>query len=160
MSPVSNKEPTQESDARSPAEPRLFVSRQAPRTGGEIARDIAIECHDVCGPETVEDREQQQRVFGRLSERFSLFEQQTRPLHGRFGFRRSPSFDVDERVDECDLKLDLLRRSAGVLGKVAIWSRARVNCSTASTSAERCSDRCPALPHRPTAFSICPASVQ
>ena len=30
------------------------------------------------------------------------------------------------------------RRSAGVAGKVAIWSRARVSCSAASTNAERC----------------------
>ena len=52
------------------------------------------------------------------------------------------------------------RSSAGVAGKVAIWARARVSCSAASTSAERASDRCPALPHSPAAFSISPASVQ
>ena len=38
----------------------------------------------------------------------------------------------------------------GVAGKVAIWSSARVSCSIASASAERSSDRCPALPHRPS----------
>ena len=63
----------------------------------KLAHHIAIECHEVRGPEAVEDREQQQRVFGRLSERFSLFDQQTCPLHGRLGFRRSIPFDVDER---------------------------------------------------------------
>src|SRR5262245_36150656 len=46
------------------------------------------------------------------------------------------------------------RRSAGLLGKVAIWARARMNCSTASTNAERSSDLSPALPHSPAAFSI------
>src|SRR5262249_43460303 len=51
-------------------------------------------------------------------------------------------------------------RTTGVLGNVAIWSRARVSCSAASTSADRASDRCPALPQRPAAFSIRPASVQ
>ena len=51
------------------------------------------------------------------------------------------------------------RRNAGVVGKVAIWSRARVSCATASTNSERASDRCPALPHRSAAFSISPASV-
>ena len=39
-------------------------------------------------------------------------------------------------------------RSVVVVGKFAIWSRARFNCSAASISAERSSDRCPALPHR------------
>ena len=33
-----------------------------------------------------------------------------------------------------------------------------VNCAAASASAERSSDRCPALPHRLAAFSISPAS--
>ena len=51
------------------------------------------------------------------------------------------------------------RRRAGVAGKVAIWSKARVSCAIASTNAERSSDRCPALPHRPAAFSMRAASV-
>ena len=42
----------------------------------------------------------------------------------------------------------------------AIWPRARVSSSTASTSAERSTDRSPALPHRLAAFAISPASVQ
>ena len=66
----------------------------------------------VRDPEAVEDREQQQRVFGRLSERFSLFDQQTRPLRSRLGFRRSIAFDMDEWGYERDLKLDLLRGAA------------------------------------------------
>ena len=61
----------------------------------------------VRDPEAVEDREQQQRVFGRLSERFSLFDQQTCPLHSRLGFRRGIPFDMHEWGYERDLKLDL-----------------------------------------------------
>ena len=73
---------------------------------------IAVECHKVRDPEAVEDREQQQRVFGRLSERFSLFDQQTCPLHSRLGFRRGIPFDMEEWGYERDLKLDLLRDAA------------------------------------------------
>jgi hypothetical protein len=39
-------------------------------------------------------------------------------------------------------------RVMGVPGKVAIRLRARVICSAASASADRSSDRWPALPHR------------
>jgi hypothetical protein len=38
------------------------------------AHQIAVERHIVCDPEAVERREQQQRVFGRFSERFSLLD--------------------------------------------------------------------------------------
>jgi hypothetical protein len=68
-------------------------------------------------PESVENREQQQRVFGRLAERFGLFDQQTRLLHGCFGFRRSISFDVTERGDERYLKIDLRAAPRGRAGQ-------------------------------------------
>ena len=74
---------------------------------------VAVERHEVRDPEAVEDREQQQRVFGRLSERFSLFDQQTCPLRSRLGFRRSIPFDMDEWGYERDLKLDLLATQRG-----------------------------------------------
>ena len=74
---------------------------------------VAVERHVVRDPEAVEDREQQQRVFGRLSERFSLFDQQTCPLRSRLGFRRGIPFDMDERGYERDLKLDLLATQRG-----------------------------------------------
>ena len=82
----------------------------------KLAHNVAVERHDVRDPEAVEDREQQQRVFGRLSERFSLFDQQTCPLRSRLGFRRGIPFDMDEWGYERDLKLDLLatqRRRGG-----------------------------------------------
>ena len=72
----------------------LLSERQELRR--KLATHIAIERHIVRDPEAVEDREQQQRVFGRLSKRFSLFDQQTCPLHSRLGFRRGKPFDMDE----------------------------------------------------------------
>ena len=74
----------------------LFLGKRQ-ELGRKSRHHIAIECHEVCDPEAVEDGEQQQRIFGWLSERFSLFDQQACPLCCRFGFRRSKSFDMDER---------------------------------------------------------------
>ena len=86
--------------------PLLFREHQELRR--EIATDIAVEGHKVRYPEGVEDREQQQRVFGRLSQRFSLLDQQTCLLRSRLGFDRGIAFDMDEWGDKRDLKLDLL----------------------------------------------------
>ena len=55
----------------------------------KIAHHVAVERYIVRGPKAVEDREQQQRVFRRLAERLSLFDQQTCPLHSHLGFRRA-----------------------------------------------------------------------
>ena len=89
--------PDHERDGR----PLLLGERQKLRR--KLAHHVAIECHIVRDPEAVEDREQQQRVFGRLSERFGLFDQQTCPLHSRLGFRRSIPFDMHEWGYERDL---------------------------------------------------------
>ena len=67
----------------------------------------------VRDPEAVEDREQQQGIFGRLSERFGLFDQQTCPLRSRLGFRCGKPFDMEEWGYERDLKLDLLATQRG-----------------------------------------------
>jgi hypothetical protein len=53
--------------------------------------------------EAVENGEQQQRIFGRLAERFSLFDQQACPLRSRLGFRRGVPFDLHQRGYERDL---------------------------------------------------------
>ena len=82
--------PDHERDCR----PLLLGERQELRR--KLAHHVAVERHIVRDPEAVEDREQQQRVFGRLSERFSLFDQQTCLLHSRLGFRRGIPFDMDE----------------------------------------------------------------
>ena len=73
--------PDHERDRRS----LLFRERQELRR--KLTHDVAVECHVVRDPEAVEDREQQQRVFGRLSERFSLFDQQTCSLRPPPWFR-------------------------------------------------------------------------
>ena len=83
--------PDHERDCRS----LLLGERQELRC--KLEHHVAVERDKVRNPEAVEDREQQQRVFGRLSERFSLFDQQTCPLHSRLGFRRSIAFDMHER---------------------------------------------------------------
>ena len=62
----------------------LFLrKRQAMR--GKLAQHVAIERHIVRDPEAVKDREQQQRVIGRLSDRFGLLDPKTRLLDGRLG---------------------------------------------------------------------------
>ena len=68
---------------------------------------VAVERHITRDPEAVENREQQKRVVGRLPERFSLFDQQTRSFRRRLGFRRCIAFDMEEWVYQRDLKLDL-----------------------------------------------------
>ena len=73
-----------------------------------FARRFAIECHHVRGPRAMEDREQQQRVFGSFSEHFRLFDQHPRSLDGRFGLWRSVAFHVEERGYERHLELDFL----------------------------------------------------
>src|SRR5262249_51677722 len=74
----------------------------------EIAKDIAIEGHIVRYPEAVADGEQQQRIFGSLSQRFSLLAQQTCPLLSRLGFCRGRPFDVKEWGYKPNLKHHLL----------------------------------------------------
>ena len=91
--------------------PLLLCERQELRR--KLAHHVAVERHKVRDPEAVKDREQQQRIFGRLSERFSLFDQQACPLDSRLGFRRRIAFDMDEGVMQRDLKLDLFATQGG-----------------------------------------------
>ena len=99
--------PDHERDGR----PLLLRERQELRR--KVAHSVAIECHIACDPKAVEDRKQKQWVFGRLSERFSLFDQQTCMLRSRLGFRRGIPFDMNEWGYERDLKLDLLATQRG-----------------------------------------------
>jgi hypothetical protein len=46
-------------------------------------------------------------TVARLSERFSLIDQRTRPLRSRLGFWRGEPFDMEEWSYERDLNLDL-----------------------------------------------------
>ena len=83
--------PDHERDGR----PLLLRERQELRR--EIAHSVAIECHMVRGPEAVEDGEQQQRIFGRFSQRFSVLDQQTCLIESSLGFRRGIAFDMHQR---------------------------------------------------------------
>jgi hypothetical protein len=125
--------------------------------GRDIATDIAVECHPTRGPDAIEDREYQQRVFGRVPERLSLFDQNTRPLYSRLAFRRSIAFHMMERINEGDLQLDLLATQRGCSAQ----RRDKVNCAgkLGSSFEQRgtLQRRCPALPHHSMAVSIMPA---
>ena len=68
---------------------RSLLLRRAPETRSKLAQHIAVERYRFAVPKAVEDREQQQRVFGGLTERLSLFDQQMCPLRSRLGFRRA-----------------------------------------------------------------------
>ena len=61
----------------------------------------------------MEDNEQLQPIFGRLSKRFSLLDQQMRSLHGLSGFHRRIPFEVKQGGDKRDLQLDLLATHSG-----------------------------------------------
>ena len=126
----------------------------------KVAHHVAVERDQARDPEAVEDREQQQWIFGRFSERFGLFDQQTSPFRSRLGFRSGKSFEMNEWGYERDLELDLLATKRGSGGQLAIWPSARLSCSAASSSAERSSDRCPALAHHSMATSVRPAWVK
>src|SRR5689334_14823295 len=81
-----------------------------------LARHIAAKPGNVRLPQTVESRKQQQRILGRLTKRFSFFDQQKSPFRGSPGFWGGLSFDILERVYQRNLKLDFFtakRRLAG-----------------------------------------------
>jgi hypothetical protein len=93
-----------------------FFLRKLQELSRKFTNDVAVKRHIVRNPEAVEHREQEQRVFRRLSERFGLLDQQTCPLRGCLGFRRRISFDVLKRCDERDLELDLFPAHKGRWG--------------------------------------------
>src|SRR5215472_4814760 len=117
--------PNHERDCR----PLLFRERQELRR--EIAKRVAIECRKARDTDAIEDREQQQRIFGRLSQRFSSLDQQTCLLRGRLGFGGGIAFDMDEWGYERDLKLDLLATQGGRAGQGSNLGKraAKVRCS-------------------------------
>lgn len=85
---------------------------RAQKFGRKLAYHAAVEPHISCSPDAIEDREQQQRVFGSLAARFSFFDQKTRAVHGNSGFARSVPFEMNERVYERDLKPNVVRDAA------------------------------------------------
>ena len=126
----------------------------------KLTHHVAVECYEVRDPEAVKDGEQQQGIFGRLAERFRLLDQQARPLHRSPGFRRRIAADVEEGGYECNLKLDLLAPQGGRArqGRDQVERAPELLCGFNQRRALP-ADRCPALPQRAAAFSICPASA-
>jgi hypothetical protein len=56
---------------------RCLFLRERQELARKLAHIVTVESRDIRDPQAIEDREQQQWIFGRLSERFSLFDQQT-----------------------------------------------------------------------------------
>src|SRR4029077_16991867 len=82
----------------------LFLSKRK-ELRRKLPHHVAVERHVVRDPEAVKDREQQQGVFGRLTQRFSSLDQQTSPLRSRLSFRRGIAFHMEKRGHERDLNL-------------------------------------------------------
>ena len=124
----------------------------------KLANRVAVERDVVRAPNATEEREQQYRVFRRLAKGFGLFHEQTRLF--RAVLVSGAAYPLTcMRHYEGELKLDLLATSAALRQGRDLVESAR-ELITASTNADRSSDRCPALPQNPAAFSISPASVQ
>ena len=84
-----------------------MLRRKGQELRRKLAQHITVERYIVGDPEAVEHRKQQQWIFERLSERFSLFDQQTRALRSGLGFLRTVPCDMEERGNERNLELDL-----------------------------------------------------
>src|SRR5215471_15835846 len=67
-----------------------------------LAHSVAIERNEARCPETEQYREQKQWILRRLSEGFSLFDQQTCSLCSGLSFRSTISFDVHNQSDRSD----------------------------------------------------------
>src|ERR1700730_6309363 len=73
---------------------RLLRLRERKEMRRALTESVAIEGDLIRDREAVEHREQQQRIVGRLSQRFSLPDQQTCLLRSRFGFSGGIAFDM------------------------------------------------------------------
>ena len=92
---------------------RCFFLGERQKLRREVAHHVAVERYKAGDPEAIEDREQQQWIFERLSQSLSLFDQHTGSRRSRLDFWRSVPFDIDERGYERDLQLDLLATQRG-----------------------------------------------
>src|SRR5262249_8878995 len=90
-----------------------LLIRQSQKLHGKLAHHVAVEGDKVRDPMAVKNREQQQWIFRRLSERFSLFEEETRPVHGGSGFWRRVAADMKKWGYEFHLKLNLQATHVG-----------------------------------------------
>src|SRR5215475_10271856 len=92
---------------------RFLLICKGQKLDSKLTHHVAVERDKVRDPKAVENREQQQWIFRRFSERFSLLDQQTCPLHGRPGFQRRVAADMEEWGYECNLKLDFFATQGG-----------------------------------------------
>src|SRR5262245_4423731 len=92
---------------------RFLLICKGQELDSKLTHHVAVERDKVRDPKAVENREQQQWIFRRFSERFSLLDQQTCPLHGRPGFQRRVAADMEEWGYECNLKLDFFATQGG-----------------------------------------------
>src|SRR5262249_16470050 len=98
-------------DHERPLRPLLICDGQ--ELDSKLTHHVGVERYNVRGPRAVKNREQQQRIFGRLPERFGLLDQQTCPLDSSPGFRRRVAADMEEWGYECNLQLDLFATPGG-----------------------------------------------
>ena len=98
-------------DHERPLRPLLICDGQ--ELDSKLTHHVGVERYNVRGPRAVKNREQQQRIFGRLPERFGLLDQQTCPLDSSPGFRRRVAADMEEWGYECNLKLDFFATQGG-----------------------------------------------
>src|SRR6516165_5754654 len=96
---------------------RPLLHGQSEELRRELTDHVAVERYKIRDPTAVQDREQYQRIFGRLSECFSLFDQQTCSLCSRLRFRRSIPFDMDKWGYKVDLEFDMLAAKRGSGGQ-------------------------------------------
>src|SRR6266567_5947274 len=98
-----------------PRRPLLICESQ--EFDSKLTHHVAVERDKIRDPKAVKNREQQHWIFRRLSERFSLFDQQSCPLNSRPGFRRRVAADMEEWGYECNLKLDFFTTQGGRWGQ-------------------------------------------
>src|SRR5438876_592544 len=98
-----------------PRRPLLICESQ--ELDSKLTHHVAVERYKIRDPKAVKNREQQHWIFRRLSERFSLFDQQSCPLNSRPSFRRRVAADMEEWGYECNLKLDFFTTQGGRWGQ-------------------------------------------
>src|SRR5262249_19039937 len=86
-----------------PRRPLLICESQ--ELDSKLTHHVAVERYEIRDPKAVKNREQQHWIFRRLSDRFSLLDQQSCPLNSRPGFRRRVASDMEQWGYECNLKL-------------------------------------------------------
>src|SRR5262249_39135534 len=109
--------------------PRALLLGECQEPRREVAANITIKCLNVRDPETVEDREEQQRLFGRLSEGPRSLDEQACLIERSLSLRGRIAFGVHQSVHERDLKLYLLAAQDGRTGQGRNLSKRAIQLS-------------------------------